>query len=548
MWWWMALLVVGVTACAWFAGGATESLWVDELHTSWTVSGEWSDVAQRARAGNQSPLYFWFLYPLAGTLGNISTVSPAWWLRFPSLLCSAAVVVVCLWLVARTLNDRRVLPVVGVATVLWLLLDRVQLFYATEARVYALVQLVSLLAWVVVGQLSATNLSPSSLRWRIWGWCGLSGLLVFLHITAALAVAFQVIWGSVLVLGHTRPVRRQWVVAVSLVAGCVLAALLLSTRVWEQRQQWQSFAGDASWSTLLALFPLAAYGVPLAVARLVDRWLPSRGQLPTWAGCSAHSTRFRSLWWVATAGPWLTAWLITALDIAPIFHRRFVIVSAIPLVMLAAVELACIRRSSLRWMAVCGVTLALVGSQGTWNHWRAGQWYGWQRWEGWRQAAAALSEQCQAEDQVWCASGLVEAAGAQLPLDDDLSVYLSFPLRGTYRVVDANGVWLEPRGLLLSGEAWAEQLLAASDRRTQAESPQALEELPSVSSMPSSPEGQAVKWIVYRGSRVGLERRLEAMRRRLSLVPGREGVWRMDEPQSFGFVHVVRVINYTPDA
>jgi mannosyltransferase len=540
--------VVGVISCVWFAGGATESLWVDELHTSWTVSGEWSDVAQRARAGNQSPLYFWVLYGLAGTLGNISTVSQAWLLRFPSLLCSAAVVVVCLWLVARTANDRRSLPVVGVAMVLWLWLDRVQLFYATEARVYAWVQLVSLLGWVVVGQLSATHLSPNSLRWRIWGWCGLSGLLVFLHITTALAVAFQVVWGSMLMLSHTRPVRRHWVVAVSLVASWVLAALLLSSRVWEQRQQWQSFAGDASWSTLGTLFPLAAFAVPLAVARLVDLCLPSHSQQPTWVGFSEQPQRFRGLWWLATAGPWLSAGLITALDIAPVFHRRFVIVSAVPLVMLAAVELACIRRSSLRWMAACGVTLVLVGSQGTWDNWRAGQWYGWQRWEGWRQAAVALSAQSQSEDQVWCASGLVEAAGAQLPLDENLSVYLSFPLRGTYRVVDAHGTWLEPRGLLLSGEAWAEQLLAAPARTTQSESSQVVEELQTPTTLPSSPQRQAVKWIVYRGSRAGLERRLEQMLKRLSAAHESGGAWEIDEPQSFGLVHVVRVTNYNPDA
>ncbi|MEZ6075018.1 MAG: hypothetical protein R3C56_04880 [Pirellulaceae bacterium] len=58
----------------WAAGAATESLWLDELHTSWVVAGPWSDVASRARQGNQSPLFFWVLGGLTKTLGNLGGV------------------------------------------------------------------------------------------------------------------------------------------------------------------------------------------------------------------------------------------------------------------------------------------------------------------------------------------------------------------------------------------------------------------------------------------------------------------------------------------
>ena len=45
-------------------------LWLDELHTSWTVSGELSDVAGRAESGNQAPVYFYVVKSVVAVLGQ----------------------------------------------------------------------------------------------------------------------------------------------------------------------------------------------------------------------------------------------------------------------------------------------------------------------------------------------------------------------------------------------------------------------------------------------------------------------------------------------
>ena len=37
----------------------TDSLWIDELHTAWSLDGDFSEIADRAASGNQPPLYFW---------------------------------------------------------------------------------------------------------------------------------------------------------------------------------------------------------------------------------------------------------------------------------------------------------------------------------------------------------------------------------------------------------------------------------------------------------------------------------------------------------
>ncbi len=35
-----------------------ESFWIDELHSVWTLQAPWSELWNRASAGNQSVLYF----------------------------------------------------------------------------------------------------------------------------------------------------------------------------------------------------------------------------------------------------------------------------------------------------------------------------------------------------------------------------------------------------------------------------------------------------------------------------------------------------------
>jgi len=530
----------------WAAWASTESLWLDELHTSWAVSGTWVEVASRARQGNQSPLFFLPLFGLTKTLGNLGGVPGELVLRLPSIVCWGMTLVVCLREVGRMQRDW----VAAIAIFLWLMLDRIQLFYATEARVYATVQLVSLLGWIAVGrsvglvppQVAGTARDKShathvagtardkshtthvagtardkSHATCIWLWCGLSILLVFLHITAVLAVGWQIFCGTWLIVRRAPQQRVVWCVASSVVIIAVGIALLGSAQVWEHRQQWASFAGEASLASLLGLFPLAAYVVPVAVARCMDA-LWGRSGTRTEFRQPRKSTTHARLWCVAAAGPWLSAWCITAIGIAPIFHRRFVIVAAIPLIMWAAVELSRVRRPVLRWSALVAVAAWLVVSQGTLDNWRAGQLFGWQRTEGWRQTSHFLSERMQAGDQLWCASGLIEGRGAELPLSEALDRYLSFPLRGVYRVVDKRGESIEPRALVGDGTNWAVQLRAAGR---------------------ASSSGSVV-WIVYRGSPAGFEKQLRKLA--LQFKAGSIDHWQVGAPRAFGLVSIVRVM------
>ncbi len=549
-----ALVCLGATV--WGAASATESLWLDELHSDWAVSGQLSDVAQRARQGNQSPLFFWGLYAFTRTLGIFPGLNDEFKLRLPSLLAWGGTIAVCWWQVARAVTRSslplRALPLLGkgwsVAGLLcaWLLLDRVQLFYASEARVYAIVQLLSLLAWLAVAQVGKNHATftvrqPSVLFSKPGGrsprvepelvWCGLSCLLVFLHITSALAIAWQIVWGSWLVHRSAAQVesnaRRahglkpagyevawRWWGCVAVVVTATALALVLNAQVWERRLQWASFAGSATLLGLLGLFPLMAYVMPVVVARGVD-WVVGSGGGKHDGGRRLGDPCDYKMWIVATAGPWLTAWGLTALGIAPLFHQRFVFASALPLALLAACELCRVRYFVLRLCAGVGVVAWLITSQGTLASWQAGRWFAWQRTEGWYQASEYLRRNIKSGDQLWCASGLIEGSAAQLPLSSQEDSYLSFPLRGSYAVVDPVGQVVAPHALVRSGRTWAEQLLAD----------------------PSS-EGQT-NWIVYRGTPAGFQSQLIKLSQRLQTDTAVE--WEFEEPSTFGLVSVCRI-------
>lgn len=149
-----------------------DPLWIDELHTSWVLSGRWSDIAPRAIAGNQSPLYFWCSYPIVQFLGQ-SPVS----LRLLSLVAGCLLPLVGTWAVwCRTGS------LIGAfATAVGLSFESHLVFYASEARPYGLVQLGGLvLASSLFARFEGHEFGPP------WRSLLLATVLVLLHPTAIL--------------------------------------------------------------------------------------------------------------------------------------------------------------------------------------------------------------------------------------------------------------------------------------------------------------------------------------------------------------------------
>ena len=131
-------MVIGVAVCLLMLGvvfravAAGDFLWLDEQHTAWVAKANLADVAGRAADGNQTPLFFYACWS-ALKVGGESALS----LRLPSLICGLCLmVIVPLWVWRHTASAASLLIVAA-----WFLFDYDAVFYASEARPYAMVQL-----------------------------------------------------------------------------------------------------------------------------------------------------------------------------------------------------------------------------------------------------------------------------------------------------------------------------------------------------------------------------------------------------------------------
>ena len=222
---------------------ASEPLWLDELHTAWVIKDDFQCVAARSRIGNQSPLYFqiqWFTANLFGP-GH-------WSLRSLSLVAGFGVIGISgamVWVSTRS--------IASVAAVVWLIaLEPNLIFYASEARPYALVQLAGLIQLVCFvwylnrefGSGTQGKNSPSPYV-ALSGLVITSAFLIHLHYTAA----FQLIAQATVIVGYlafAKPQQTRRGVLTRLAAGTILGTVLLIpvfqnvVEVWNRKGNWAS--------------------------------------------------------------------------------------------------------------------------------------------------------------------------------------------------------------------------------------------------------------------------------------------------------------------
>ena len=111
-------------------------LWLDELHTAWVTSGTFGDVFSRAGQGNQSPLFFCLAWPLVQVFGE-TTIA----VRTLSIGCG-----ILLLLLGSLLTWKWTHSMIATSLVAWLIaVDPWFVFYSTEARPYALLELLGII-------------------------------------------------------------------------------------------------------------------------------------------------------------------------------------------------------------------------------------------------------------------------------------------------------------------------------------------------------------------------------------------------------------------
>ncbi len=430
-----------------------DSLWVDELHTAWTIWGDFSDVPSRARLGNQSPVYFAVLWLWHQVVGDTEFA-----LRLSSVLLVACS---CLLLVVGIYRLRRDL-LLGLLAGGLLAVDRNSVFFGTELRPYAAVILLStLLVLICAGALDRRRF------WRAIALVVVVAALFWTHYTALLVAA-----GVLVAFAVKQIVRQRW--SGASVASVVVDALLVWSAVgvaaaveyraivqlWGRRGEWGAFAvprplnaADSLGQNLTvfagdigAMWPwVPAFLVPLALlvlARLagarfrVRRWLP---------------------FVAAVVLVTLVAYGLATLKVSAVWHRRY-IVGLLPVLAWgsAGLWLAAIRGifvSLRRWrlsgrlvsspvaMLAAAVVpvVVLLFWQGTLGNLLRRDLHLVHRGEDWRSAVAAIDELRIAGQPVAVDAGLIEAKRWERDLNEGRGAesamflqYLCCPVNNIY--------------------------------------------------------------------------------------------------------------------
>ena len=402
---------------------ATETMWLDECHTAWAVDAETSaEVASRAADGNQPPLYFWLVWFTTNGLG-LSEFS----LRIVSLIAGAGLLAVApLW--AKSLTDRWSAAVL-VATLI--AFDGQFIYYASEARSYALVQFIGLLQaiffWRCLALEETEGSQPKTVFLNIAAWTLLSIALPLLHYTSVWILISE---GALLLIVSL--MRRKFPLQF-LIAGFVIVAAIISrwenvSMIFNRRGNWDAVSSiDQLW---IDVEPWLVHWMLIPIGIALVMWLLNMIQTPGQKE-SAEKSNSWVLWlWIglwAIIGPAGIA-IADACDVAPMALVRYSIVCWVALALFAAL---CLRlfSPSVSWL----VAAVILGSSFFGNWWVAefvetGRLPIF-RTEDWVTTARQLAESDSTEP-IFQLGDVLEDVDALTEQDERFQKYLLFPILG----------------------------------------------------------------------------------------------------------------------
>ena len=456
------LLVALIICCA--AGlrlvQVNESLWLDELHTAWTVADGPGEIADRAAIGNHSPVYF-FLVWIATKAVGMSELA----VRLPSAAAGVTLIALVYWIVSRWTGCWSA----GLLAALLAALDRNCVFYGQEARPYAWVQLVGL-AHVA---LFASLVSAPTVAKRI-GAGTLAVLLFYLHYTAGLLfVAEFAFYALLCARGEKwRPKYRPWQLLVdfTVVAACLLPASPHLLEIASRKDNWAMFVEKRPLWAIRYILPLRTYLllplVVLAAATLIYRVWPSRSRAPEKASqLDARNLLLVVCWLFVPIG---VAWVTTERDLVRLFFLRYVIVTALAPIVFSAFCYAFCRGMPMRIVCAVVLVIAVIHDSGMIKQYRHdGRVIG-DRNQDWRSAVRLLNDEASdAQIPVFVRSGLIEADRWYKSDNARLREYCLLPVLGIYRIErDAESLTPLPtssasrlsvedrKRVVTAGEAW----------------------------------------------------------------------------------------------
>ena len=472
-----------------------ESLWLDELHTAWCVSGNWGEIHQRAQIGNHSPLYF-FLPRLTTQCLGLNEIA----LRLPSLIAGLLLVAVGGLLVWRWTES----SAAAFLCAMLIAVDPVCIFYSQEARPYAWLQLCALCHLAVVAELSRS----SSLRLRVAFILG-ALTLIYLHYTAALFVFAEAVF--LVGVAYSRRSNpsfsfRNLVTDFVVIAVCCIPAVIHARAIMQHGNAWKSFVPDPSLVGLVQQSRLHTYLLWPLVGAVAAQFFESTRSKP--AMQRSHS----ALCLVATVFvlPWVIAWCVTEMNLSQVLFRRYLLPSYVAGLALASLLCASMCCAWLRG----GVAVLTVGmslwSSGIVQHYSVDGKIHHDRQQDWRSAVQFINEHAKVDsDTVLVRGGFLEA---------DRLIHLHSTLFEDYNLAPVNNIYrlkIKARPVPTSPENWATSLENELN-----------------SSLSSG------RWIAFNGSAARREEFLSFVRQQLG---ARLSNTRFEFQREFGDVMVVRM-------
>jgi hypothetical protein len=379
-----------------------ESFWVDELHSAWTVWGEFKDVFPRAKIGNQAPYYFVGLWFWKQAVGESEIA-----LRMSSVLATACAASLLTWGIARWTKS----ITAGVAAGLVVAAETNAIFFGTELRPYAFVILGSSIAvlcfmQLMVREASATGNPP----WIV---------LVLVSLVAALCQPTSLgvlawIFVGLAVHNITKNGVQPKISIINVLLGTAVlgvAWMLWQTTLsatWQARSNWASFGRAPSWHHIASLWNwIWLWLIPLLlVFAPCGRWLSNE-----------YSRQIR-LAIAIIAGVCLVAtfsyWSASRMDWVHLWHRRYAVALLPMFAALVGVAVGRFQISNFRFQipafAIAGVILlGLTYSQGVLQTAIKNPLLLAYRGEDWRGAIRWIDQHTTTSDLLLLDSGLIEA-------------------------------------------------------------------------------------------------------------------------------------------
>lgn len=462
--WSTVAIVVSIT----LLGGAIryviafeELLWLDELHTSWTLRSSFRDVLGRSAAGNQAPLFFWLTWIPVWCLGESELT-----LRSISLLAGVAVMPISGWLVWKWTSS----AIAATVTVLLVAMDMQFVFYATEARPYALVQLLGVIQFAMFRKFLACKNSNDPMESKRNGnrfrpdlrLAVVSAAMIYVHVTSIWMLVAEL--SMIMMLAGLRWYRgsndgegRYWKPAGQLFTTGIVFALLCvpvfiqAGQVFERRGNWDLvssplnvFRDQSQMFVQSIATPLICLAAFAGVGVLFRQRRQTRAPQPVDPRPSSGSLDLMLVMlWAIT--PTACVIVLAAIGVAPLALVRYTLVGSAAFPIFAGMVTAQAGPTT-KQLAIGMLVLGFAVYQNPIaNDIVFQQRLPLLRTENWQSAVNAINaETPKSSHPVFLFSNLIEDVDAVKNQDPRFQEYLLFPISGIYSV-DANGRKRIPR-------------------------------------------------------------------------------------------------------